>query len=259
MIFQNNGATGSSHGTSPSSNCSFLRCVVASVRGIGFFGGLCYECEAYDCNQSNTGNWGGFYTRGTVNCISHDNTGNGFTLSGGSPFCVHCISWGNTDKGIRQITGEGMVINCDVYDNTNAGISFEDSQECGVIANCNVVKNGGYGIQVTAGAAHIINCGYGAGTQANTSGQSSLITGSTEAGAVTYPDDETPWNDPVNGDFTITHASAKNAGRGAYPSEDSSYSGTTTGSPDIGAAQAAASGGGGGGLLRVGMNGGIHG
>ncbi len=88
-----------------------------------------------------------------------------------------------------------------------------------------------------------MNCGYGAGTQANTSGATNGTGDLDVGGAVTYASDATPWADPANGDFRISLAAAKGAGRGAFTQTAASYAGTV-GYPDIGAAQSAASGGG---------------
>ncbi len=59
-----------------------------------------------------------------------------------------------------------------------------------------------------------------------------------ESGSITYAADVTPWVDPANGDFRITLAAAKSAGRGSFTQTQSSYTGTI-GYPDIGAAQSA--------------------
>jgi hypothetical protein len=62
------------------------------------------------------------------------------------------------------------------------------------------------------------------------------------SGNVTYANDVTPWTDPANGDFRISLAAAKGAGRGTYTQTAASYAGTV-GYPDIGAAQSTGGGG----------------
>ena len=91
-----------------------------------------------------------------------------------------------------------------------------------------------------------MNCGFGAGTSANTSGTTTTtaqvafdITGS-----VTYASNAIPWVDAPNGDFRITLTTAKGAGRGVFTQTQSSYTGAI-GYPDIGAGQHLESGGGG--------------
>lgn len=252
FIFQNNGATGSAHAVSSTANIIFQRCVANSVRGIGFFGGRCVECEAYACNQSNTSGYGGYYSVSYAErCISHDNTGsnsNGFSVS---PFMVNCIAESNGRNGF-DISTSGHLLNCDAYNNTSDGINISGSSTEVSIANCNLVKNGGYGINGAASspAGTVSNCGFGAGTQANTSGQTNGLGTMSVSGSVTYPNDVTPWVDPANGDFRINLADAKGAGRGAFTQTAASYTGTV-GYPDIGAAQHQDSGSGGGGAYPV--------
>lgn len=78
------------------------------------------------------------------------------------------------------------------------------------------------------------------------------------AGTVTYPSNASPYNSPTTGDFTITLAEAKGAGRGAFLQTASGYAGTV-GHQDIGAAQHADSGGSGGGIqVARGMHGGMR-
>jgi hypothetical protein len=126
----------------------------------------------------------------------------------------------------------------DGYNNT--GDAIKSSSNAGVITNirnCNFIKNGGKGIDVTTNGVggRIDNNGYGSGTQANGSSDtiSSLVASGT---AVTYGSNLTPWVDPANGDFRINLAAANWAGRGAFTQTAASYAGAV-GYPDIGAAQ----------------------
>ena len=254
-----NGATTNNAGVFWNSGGQVIRSVVHDVRGSGFQTNSTttfLECEAYACNQSNSASLGGFHATAAasfIRCISHDNTGsnaNGFYCSGNGVSLLHCVADTNGARGFQldnNATAVRMVC-CDAYNNTSDGIRITSTQNVNVvIENSNIIKNGGWGI-ATSGAgkrtATVVNCGFGAGTQANTSGTITGIDALDEIGTVTYASDVTPWVDPANGDFRINLATAKNAGRGAFTQTASSYSGTV-GYPDIGAAQSQASAAGG--------------
>jgi hypothetical protein len=124
-----------------------------------------------------------------------------------------------------------------LYNNTSNGINIATALSTHVwIENCNFVKNGGAGINNISviNTGFVYNCGYGAGTQANGSGDT--INNLVQSGTVTYGSNLTPWVDPANGDFRINLLAANFAGRGAFTETASSYAGTI-GTPDIGAAQ----------------------
>ncbi len=264
MIFQNNGATGAAHGVYiPDGGFLFIRCVFNSVRGVGWFsdgnngfGNQVMECEAYACNQSNTGNYGGFRTDTFdtfLRCISHDNTGSnshGFVLASTST-CESCIADTNGSHGFRTVSGTKTVYrNCDAYNNTGAGFYTDTGLPITIILeSCNAIKNGTWGVFNDSGTAKMYflsNCGFGAGTMANTSGATSFIAADSvvNENAVTYASNTAPWVDPANGDFRINLATAINAGRGSFTQTAASYAGTI-GYPDIGAAQHLESAGGG--------------
>ena len=131
------------------------------------------------------------------------------------------------------------LLNCDSYNNGGDGWRTITNTGTVYFENSNFIKNGGYGINVDTGNRNgfAVNCGFGAGTQANTSGTINVAAGQIEEiGTVTYADDKTPWVDPANGDFRISIGAAKGQGRGTYTQTAASYSGTV-GYPDIGAAQ----------------------
>jgi hypothetical protein len=115
---------------------------------------------------------------------------------------------------------------------------------------CNAVSNGAYGINVKNLTTHpasliIRKCGFGSGTMANTSGDTNIDSGTlVEEGTVTYPANQTPWNDPDNGDFAITLAEAIAAGDLPFQS-DATFD-SLIDYLDIGAAQHQESGGSGG-------------
>lgn len=267
--FRNNGDTGSADGILMSTGGSatnniFRNCVVHDVRGSGWgatSGGSANaleECEAYNCNQSNTASKAGFQLSGVYKtvrrCVSHDNAGSntaGFSISGGT--AIGCIADSNGGDGFL-LAGQVAVtfFGCDAYNNGGDGLKSPDPGG-GItsvdVENCNFVKNGGLGVRVgTSNPGNtqltLRNCGFGSGTAANTSGDHNVPDSmpASVTGTVTYAADVTPWVDPANGDFRITLAAAKGAGRGTYTQTAASYSGTV-GYPDIGAAQHQDSGG----------------
>ena len=262
LIFSNNGATGSSDLVSAGQSAIIARCVFHDSRGSGLAAGnaaIVVECEAYACNASNTSNKGGFAgdARTYLRSISHDNSGsNSFGFRGDSTY-VDCIADTNGGDGFRS-TNTATLINCDSWNNGGDGAELGTGGYVSAIDNSNFLKNAVYGVRgQTAGHMVLSSCGFGAGSQANTSGATTgyeII----EIGTVTYPSGDTPWVDPANGDFRINHASAKGAGRGAFTQTATSYAGTV-GYPDIGAAQHQDAGGGGGGglLAHPGMRGGF--
>lgn len=251
LIFQNNGATGSATGVNfgNSGRSLIKRCVVNSVRGIGLHVQNAVECEAYSCNQSNTANLGGFSAQTTGQfldrCISHDNSGsnnNGF-YNGGAGECVliYCIADTNGLHGFydNNNTITTKIINCDSYNNGGDGWRTITASGTVFFENSNFIKNGGYGINVSTGTriGLAINCGFGSGSQANTSGTINVAAGQIEEiGTITYASGVTPWVDPANGDFRINLGNAKGQGRGTFTETAASYSGTI-GYPDIGAGQ----------------------
>jgi len=260
VIFQNNGASGSADGLTLSGLGTYcLGVVVNSVRGNGFAtsssaGSELDKCEAYACNQSNTASVGGFSSGGGADyfkrSVSHDNTGSnsaGFITgvgSGSSGVYEDCIA--DTNGGIGFNTrcrgAFRSLKNCDSYNNTSDGIRLTSATTAAlfVVENCNLVKNGGYGINrsdVIVGTVTIVrNCGFGSGTQVNTSGTSTGLTGNGEENSISYASGVTPWVDPANGDFRINLAAAQGAGDGTFTETAASYSGTV-GYPDVGAAQ----------------------
>jgi hypothetical protein len=228
------------------------RCVATGFRGSGFLGyGVMVACESYANNGSNGANQGGFEFYGhCIRCIAHDNTGSnssGFVLGFTHAACESCIADTNGSHGFKDISGsETKLKNCDAYNNTGDGINLAGST-ANWIENCNLIKNGGYGINLDGNsiACTVINCGFGSGSEANSSGQTN-IAGTTNrlitSGLVTYASGVNPWNAPATGDFSITLAAAKNAGIGAFTETAPSYTGTV-GYPDIGAAAATNTGG----------------
>jgi hypothetical protein len=266
LIVSNNGTTGANAGFALSVSAYLRQCVAHDIRGNGFnlngSAAKVFECEAYLCNASNTAFGCGFSLTNAaaaalaVRCNSHHNAGSnssGYLLNNSQTTGLYdCIASSNGQWGCIINTFGAAVLGCDFYNNAAGGIS---GGGC-TITSCNFVKNGGWAISGLSNSGvicDVINCGFGSGTQANTSGQ---VTGSSMqvTGSVTYASDITPWVDPANGDFRINLAAAKGTGRGLFTQTQAGYAGTI-GYPDIGAAQ---SKGGGGGFVG-GMNGGFNG
>ncbi len=251
LIVANNGSSGTNAGISNggSNGVHCIRCVAHGIRGTGIICERAIECEAYDCNKSNSANLAGINAgEFAIRCISHDNTSgtnaHGFADNG---YHFNCIADSNAGSNYKRVgSAEYGLVNCDSY---NPGVDHYDagSSLSGVsfLANNNFIKAAaGYGIHGYGMGYPIIaiNNAYGAGTMANASGNT---TGGdvNETGAINYAANVTPWIDPDNGDFRINLATAKGAGRGAFTQTAASYAGTI-GYPDIGAAQHLESGGG---------------
>ena len=264
FIFDGNGTTGSADGVGATRGFICRRCIFKNMRGNGINGAFgsvplqLIECEAYGNNLSNTSGKGGIQSNiplVCVRCYSHNNTGSNVRgFSSGAGCYIDCIAANNGAQGfIIASNGNGLVMSgCDSYNNGGAGLESNNSNLT-YVENCNFVKNGGYGVNFfsTLGrAAYFINCAFGSGTQANTSGTFNT-TGSSrvEVDTVTLAANVTPWVDPANGDFTINLAAVEGAGHGEFLQTVGSAGtsvGGTIGYPDIGAAQHQDTGGGGG-------------
>ncbi len=270
LIFANTGASNANHlfAQSGTSDVVLLRCVFHGARGVGFLaanaaGGNAYlfECEAYDCNKSNTANEAGFQVANVggvmfcYNCYSHDNSSgvnaHGFqasTVSG--MILVNCIAETNGGSGaITTSTAQGLVcINSNFYNNTGDGVkvSYSAAKSWAMLINNNFLLNTGKGVNntVTSQGGILYNNGRGAGTQANGAVDvlGSIANTSTD---ITYASNVTPWSAPTTGNFTTLRTStAFGAGRGVFTETDGTNTGTVS-YPDIGASEALVTGSGG--------------
>lgn len=249
LIFQNHGGTGTRQQGIyiNGSQTHWYRCVFREFSGSGFRSVnrvSLVSCEAYNCGKTNNSeaaidlsgdSSNAFYT------IAHDNAGSttsGFRLASAA-HALHCISESNGSHGFT-VNGleSGSLQHCDAYNNGGSGIHIDTSLTGAlVIENCNLIDNAAYGINLNGNTilGIVANNGFGAGTAANTSGTINAGKGIEVTGSVTYDANATPWTDPANGDFSISLAGAKNAGRGQYLyTAGTAY---TVGTPDIGAAQ----------------------
>lgn len=250
IIFKTSITSGSSNLVTAGVQATFVRCVFTGARVHGLFmsvlGSDAVECEAYNNNTSNTGGGAGFIVnQGRLfRCFSHDNVGTNSdgirVATSGFTAVIDCISSGNTRYGFTSestaASGGVLFENCDSYNNGLDGLwIISTSVTNHWIENCNFIKNSGAGINNTSviNSGFIYNCGYGSGTQAN--GSADTTNNLSKTGTVTYASNVTPWVDPANGDFRISLSAAKNAGRGAFT--QTSPSSGAVGYPDIGAAQ----------------------
>ncbi len=263
LIFANTGASNANHlfAATGTSDVVFLRSVFHGARGVGFLaanaaGGNSYmiECEAYDCNKSNTANEAGFQVANVggvmfcYGCYSHDHTSgtnaHGFQASTvAGMILVNCIAEGNGGQGaITSSTAQGIVcINCNFYNNIGDGVrlAYSAAKSWAILINNNFLLNSGKAINntVTAQGGIIYNSGRGLGNQQNAGGdtlKSIVNTGSD----VFYSAGITPWNAPTTGDFTTTIGSAAvGAGRGIFTETDGTNTGTLS-YPVIGASTA---------------------
>ena len=245
LVFQNNGSTGSAAGLLSSTNSNsarqrFYDCVFGnfagaafSVSGGGSVGQTFKECEFYACNLSNTASTYALMNQasGIIDrCFFHDNLGSntgGLSIGTGA-VVTNCVFSGNGKAGIGIVNSGGpySIDGCDFYNNGGSGIDCSPTTSgAGTIdvENCNFVKNDAEGINLGGGctwAATVTNCGFGSGTQANTSGQVNspgVASGNaTIIGSITYASGVTPWVDPVHGNFNINLAAAENTGRGNF-------------------------------------------
>lgn len=177
LRIQNNGATGSAAGLiTANSQALFERVTACNVRGAGFTvsgttGLVANNCEAFNCNQSNTATTGGFlggaggaYLRG---CISHHNTGtNNCGFVGPILMLVDCIADSNGLHGIFTNTATGLCqFNfCTSSNNGGDGIRNGVGTAMVDVINCLFVSNTGTGVNQSsapaAAVARVANCAF---------------------------------------------------------------------------------------------------
>lgn len=278
-VVRNNAASGTNRGVtiSGSGNASpiIFNVVASGHRDAGFRvirQAVLIECEAFGNCTSNSASGAGFQCSfGTfVRCISHDNTGSnsaGFavTASAGLVSCFDCIADTNGGNGFLCNPNSTMcLVNCSAYN--NAGDAFRNDGAGGTnygsmyVENSIATRSGQFGHRygLFGSLIGVINStAYGSGTEANTSGQTSIAAaaGVIETGAVTLASNISPFTDAPNGDFRKAVAAVRNTGRGSWVQTAPSYSGTVS-YPDIGAAQSQGGSGGSGLILPRPMNGG---
>ena len=287
LIITNTGGTG--HGISiggGGTTSTFERVTVSKIAGNGFQvinnSGVWIDCEAVNCNTSNTANGAGFNigTPGNifVRTISHhhsqSNATFGWYLTNTTPYAsvfIDCIGSDNSSSaiaGTANAYNRLVVYGGDFFRNGGSGIALSGgTKSADYIINANFVLNTAYAVAPSTGfpdgfanRLFIEGCGIGSGTQANGSGIGGY---GYDTLTVTYPADKTPWVDPTTGNFNLTSTGgAWAAGYGGFvqtaPNTSNAYTGIAS-SPSIGATQpnivtavtqAKARGGGRGGHLR---------
>lgn len=205
-----------------------------------------YGCWATACNTGNISAYGAIDLRADGSlahrCVSFANTAgaNCHGITGGGNFVVECILSGNAGSGYFETANKiTTILQSDFNGNGGDGIRFSGTATTvAVLENNNFVNNRGYGVNFNGVdmTGVMYNCGFGAGTMDNDSGQYSTQNGVDIKGLVTYPSNVTPWRDPANGDFRIVHPAAKGTGRGTF-STFNGASNPTIGFPDIGSGQ----------------------
>jgi hypothetical protein len=245
LIFSTSATTGSSNLVIDALRSNWFRCIFHGARQAGLIlsGGSATECEAYNCNRSNTAGVGGF-VQGSVGgslirCYSHNHIGSnadGFVIQSLS-YLINCIADTCGGKGLRTTSFSGLLFinNSDFYNGSSDAISIPSGNSAMVfIENCNFIKNAGAGINnASAAFGFSFNCGYGSESMAN--GASDTLGKIQKSGSITYPADTTPWTAPTTGNFTVNGAPAIGTGRGVFIETGNSKTGTL-GTPNIGAA-----------------------
>ncbi len=253
FIGQNNGTTtGTSNLFAFSGNgCYISRVVAHASRGPGISisgaGSIATKLEAYDCVKGGTSGQAGIAASGAgvrvSYSISHSNTttnANGFSGSN-TTIWKSCIAAENAAAGFRVTSTGASIEECDAWSNGGDGADFTSaSATVLLVKNSNFLKNGGFGINSSGGSirmGRVENCGFGTGTQVNTSGDlaANISVPVSVGGSITYASNATPWSSPSTGDFRVTLAAAKGTGNGTF-TESTSYTGTVA-YPDVGAAQ----------------------
>jgi hypothetical protein len=257
FVFPQTASSGTLNTLSVSSGCigtQLLRCKftgsrLEAVAATGD-GTVLSECEFTTWNQSNSSNRYAVanFSGGNLvlhRCYLHNSSGNANrhgVQCAQALILSHCIfdTIGGIGVNISGNENNIVILSCDFYNCGSDAIRNSSTTNINgrsiIIQNCNFVKNNGYayngsGTQNVAGFMY--NSGFGAGTQANSSGNTTGLKGIQEIGSVSYASNVTPWNDPTTNDFTITLSTAKAAGRGAFGTGLSN----TVAYPDIGAVQ----------------------
>ena len=128
------------------------------------------------------------------------------------------------------------MINCDSYNNVSDGVRIDVGGANiynAYLCNCLLVSNGGWGVNnvdTTSRLTVVETCGFFGNTSGQTTGPADMIVNNSVTLAAS------PYADPANGDFSIIAGDARNDGRGAFVM-GGSYTKSTTGYPDLGAAQ----------------------
>lgn len=238
MDFHQNGSTGNANGI-VAANARFQRVAVRNMKGSGVShnGSICvFDGCQFDSNGIHGLSMTGGDTLRIRRCSFTRNATHGLSDgAGGIMFVSSSLFAGNTSNGLNLSGAEAWLDECDFYSNGSRGVGNTTSSV--YAENCNFVKNTTTGYYQTGTSnydSYLKNCGFGVGTQANGTNidvARTLI----EEGSFNYATGVTPWNDPANGDFSLTLAAAKGTGYGPFLNRASGYGGTLS-YPSVGAA-----------------------
>lgn len=227
-------------------NCIFGDATNQLLRAMtGLTHATLYNCEITDCTSD-----GILYTDliGAC-CWIHDNGGNGIEANTDDIVLVDSVIEGNTERGIFCRPFDTRLLrNCVIRDNTQSGLYLglvapsSTQPQRGVILDCQITENGGYGIEYRSPATdwsehiHDFN-NFGTGGTANTSGDTneSTLLGDNNINV------DPQYADTGNNDYV---GGANTQGAGSPGSGNNIGAGQTNTSPtnDIGFQQAAGGG-----------------
>ncbi len=248
LIFSTSFASGTSHLVQGVSTVEFTRCVFKGARGSGCVpqgAAIINECEASSCGLGNAVNSSGFgFSAVNVNVfrtIVHDCPGSnvsGFFMNAGGVVLheVICARIGLYGVSVLGNSAFCRISNSDFYKIDADAIHVPSTVTSGGtlwVENCNFIMLRGAGIVNLATSVQGLSYNNAYGSVPTGDTLNNII----EVGKITYPQDTTPWVDPDNGNFGLISALAISSGRGNF-TVTQVYSGTTTGYPDVGAADA---------------------
>ncbi|HWO57971.1 MAG TPA: hypothetical protein VNN55_10440 [bacterium] len=217
----------------------------------GFISGLGI---ARDCYATGCTSVAPFSINHCVSCVADGNSVSGFSWTTQSSVFAYCLSVNNSGAGSDGFVGNNNIlwVHCVAYNNGRHGFSISaGSQPVFSLVSCIAYQNAGTGFM--AGSAYsdmklLYNCAAGA----NGTNFSANFGSGTQVNSVTLTAD--PFTNAAGKDFSLNNtagggAAARSAGFGTYPEI------STTGYPDVGAAQHAdpPAGGGGGSLIAGGL------
>lgn len=244
LIFSTSFASGTASLIDIVVTVEFTRCVFKGARGMGIFTqgvAVITECEFSNCNTSNTSGFAGIRLQ-AAGCSVTRTTFHDFTGTNGN--AINIVSGGNVIQNniFARMVGHGVLINAgaignrisnnDFYKITGNAVHIITGLTLAIwIENNHFVMIAGAGINnlstTLQGVAY--NNSYGSCATGDTLGN--IV----DSGRMTIPAGTTPWVDPDNGNFAVSSTKSISTGRGAFLITQT-YSGTTTGYPDVGAA-----------------------
>ena len=256
-----NGITATGSGSSR--ELILRRCILGHItntlrvglsNGIGFT--ILQDTTIRNCTSFPVDAAGNLFAYG---CVFHSNA-NAVRINGGSLFVSRCLFYSNTNENLLVNPAAPLVMisdsTLDSATTDNLSTNFGSGGGTIHVVNCNLTKGGGFGIRAKQinelPEIYTVNCNFGSGVDANTSGASTVAGSVGEIGSLAV----TP---------TYVNRSTANYGPGSaiigqgYPKSPATLGDSiavATSSIDIGAFQSAGGGSGGGLRLPRPMNGG---